>query len=528
MNEPVLRLARDGIRVPQPGQQVLDDLHARGDVHAAVLVARSFPATLRSPSAHRLAGRACLVLGDWDGCLGFTRLMRDGGDVLWEPLEGYARAQQGFAVGRDQLNRALASLDCEVVAEAAYRLALLAWADGRGADALPLVEQTHATATGRGLCLLQMMQGWIEVQRLRYPAAARCFRAALETYQQAGVRDEWQRQRLLQAASVIGMETLDLGVLRGIDCEHGDLGHEAREPAFFATQNRGWLALLCGDQLGALGLFQSARALAGTPALIATAEVNIATYHRLRGAQQAARDHLELARVHLRSQTWKTANADERIALLEYAVEAYLLDPFTAGEMLTRYQSIELRKLSRLAFERDPRVGAVEALASGVLEAIQGRVASAQALLERSASAWHALGYSLKEATTNLVLHRVTGESRYLDQARRIGRAVPQSWLARDAEVAPAPRSEGAVLGVAQKRVMRAICEGKTSREIAQQFGKSVHTVRNQTLSIYRAMNVHTRSALVAECARLGLLTGPGEQPSAHRADRLRPERLRA
>jgi len=94
--------------------------------------------------------------------------------------------------------------------------------------------------------------------------------------------------------------------------------------------------------------------------------------------------------------------------------------------------------------------------------------------------------------------------------------------------VAPAPRSEGAVLGVAQKRVMRAICEGKTSREIAQQFGKSVHTVRNQTLSIYRAMNVHTRSALVAECARLGLLTGPGEQPSAHRADRLRPERLRA
>ena len=54
---------------------------------------------------------------------------------------------------------------------------------------------------------------------------------------------------------------------------------------------------------------------------------------------------------------------------------------------------------------------------------------------------------------------------------------------------------------------MVAICEGKTSREIAQEFSRSFHTIRNQTLKVYAAMHVRTRTALVAECAKLGLIT---------------------
>jgi DNA-binding CsgD family transcriptional regulator len=54
--------------------------------------------------------------------------------------------------------------------------------------------------------------------------------------------------------------------------------------------------------------------------------------------------------------------------------------------------------------------------------------------------------------------------------------------------------------------VMLAICEGKTSKQIAADFGRSFHTIRNQTLKVYATMGVRTRAALVAECARLGLL----------------------
>ena len=55
---------------------------------------------------------------------------------------------------------------------------------------------------------------------------------------------------------------------------------------------------------------------------------------------------------------------------------------------------------------------------------------------------------------------------------------------------------------------MLAICEGKTSREIAAEFGRSFHTIRNQTLKVYATMHVRTRSALVAECAKFGLIAG--------------------
>ena len=55
---------------------------------------------------------------------------------------------------------------------------------------------------------------------------------------------------------------------------------------------------------------------------------------------------------------------------------------------------------------------------------------------------------------------------------------------------------------------MLAICEGKTSREIAQEFGRSFHTIRNQTLKVYDVMQVQSRTALVAKCAKLGLIVG--------------------
>jgi DNA-binding NarL/FixJ family response regulator len=42
---------------------------------------------------------------------------------------------------------------------------------------------------------------------------------------------------------------------------------------------------------------------------------------------------------------------------------------------------------------------------------------------------------------------------------------------------------------------MLAICEGKTSREIAAAFGRSFHTIRNQMLKVYAAMHIRTRTA---------------------------------
>jgi DNA-binding CsgD family transcriptional regulator len=93
--------------------------------------------------------------------------------------------------------------------------------------------------------------------------------------------------------------------------------------------------------------------------------------------------------------------------------------------------------------------------------------------------------------------------------AARALTVAPQSWLYDELERRKSAASSGvSKLSPAERRVMLAICEGKTSREIAQEFGRSFHTIRYQTLKVYDVMQVQSRTALVAKCAKLGLIAG--------------------
>ena len=53
---------------------------------------------------------------------------------------------------------------------------------------------------------------------------------------------------------------------------------------------------------------------------------------------------------------------------------------------------------------------------------------------------------------------------------------------------------------------MLAICEGRSTAEIAERFGRSKNTIRNQTRRVYEVMDVRTRSALVSKCAAMGIV----------------------
>ncbi len=63
-------------------------------------------------------------------------------------------------------------------------------------------------------------------------------------------------------------------------------------------------------------------------------------------------------------------------------------------------------------------------------------------------------------------------------------------------------------LSPAEHRVMLAICEGRSTAEIADRFGRSKNTIRNQTRRVYEVMDVRTRSALVSKCATMGIVAG--------------------
>lgn len=78
-------------------------------------------------------------------------------------------------------------------------------------------------------------------------------------------------------------------------------------------------------------------------------------------------------------------------------------------------------------------------------------------------------------------------------------------------------------LSRAEWRVLFGLCEGLTNPEIAKAIGRSPHTVRNHSRSIYEVMDVRSRTELVAKVARLGLLP-----PASASAKRRRPSRLDA
>jgi len=86
---------------------------------------------------------------------------------------------------------------------------------------------------------------------------------------------------------------------------------------------------------------------------------------------------------------------------------------------------------------------------------------------------------------------------------KALQREIPRSWIAVEAK-----RLEGksasplARVTPAERRVLEKICEGKTSPQIALELGRSPSTIRNQTISLFRTLGVHTRAGLVALVAR--------------------------
>jgi DNA-binding CsgD family transcriptional regulator len=486
---------------------------ARGDLHRAADLAQVLTPTIGDAQTMLLIGiRSALCRKDGERVLRLAQQLPK--RLLW--VEGVAHWRLGDSRHAEGLlTKALDDAASDERYEAAFHLAALLWSELRFDEAESVVRTHLPNARGLVRARLEQMLGWIEVGRERFPVAVRHFERALSTYTKAGQRDELLHGRLLQAVSIAALETIDLDLLPSVDVEPpADLGRDARQPWFHAMQNRGWLLMLAGRQSDALNGFLAARVLAPSPAAASVAEVNLASFCRILGAPALACEHLHLARRQLRAQQWSRADPGERMALLEFALEAQKLGPTSAGKILTRYLSISPRPRPDLNFDNDRRAAAIEAMARGSLEAIHERRSAAMAAFGKALEIWSQLGYRYREAVTALLMHEADGDEEHLAIAARALTVAPQSWLYDEVERRRSAASSGvSKLSPAERRVMLAICEGKTSREIAQEFSRSFHTIRYQTLKVYQVMQVRSRAALVAKCARLGLIARPNNGP---------------
>jgi DNA-binding CsgD family transcriptional regulator len=476
---------------------------ARGDLKDAADLAEAIAARQPDPDAALvLAARSLIRIGDGERVQRVSRGLSQ--KLAWVEASAYWCLHD--------TTRAITLLERAVAEKRAgpddiYALVIFLWSERKLDDAeslvLPALERADAHATSR----LEQMLGWIELSREKYVLAGHHFKRALAYYERAGRRDEWFRGRLLQTLSTIAVETIDLDLQPQLSVTMPfDIGKEARAPWFYIMHNRGWLALLAGRQLDGAEAFSISRVLATSKATAALAEVTQANFFRLTACPSAAQSRLQLARRLVGKQQWTSANADERMALLEYVLEAAASDPRSASANLARYISGRKRRSPDLVLENDRRVVALELMAHGAVDAIEGRRASALRALEGALNHWTQLGFRYREALTLLRLHDINGNPRYLERALQAAASAPQSWLSADIVERKRRTGNGlANLSHAERRVMFAICEGKTSREIAREFNRSVHTIRNQTLKVYASMGVRSRAALLIEFARLRL-----------------------
>ena len=71
-------------------------------------------------------------------------------------------------------------------------------------------------------------------------------------------------------------------------------------------------------------------------------------------------------------------------------------------------------------------------------------------------------------------------------------------------------------LSARQFRVLQMMAEGLTNAQIARRIGFSESTVRQETMAVFRFLQVHNRHEAVRVAGPKGLLTAPAEQTVAH------------
>jgi DNA-binding CsgD family transcriptional regulator len=478
----------------------LDDRAER--VEAAFLVAR---AALRAAQP----ARALVALDD-------VAELPEGPDerVTGDMLRGTALVRLGRdAEGLPLLERAAADgavAHHAVRAEAGYDLALAYFGAGRlddaetalDAHADPEADIIHARALE--------LYGWIEVRRERYPIAARHFLEALDALRGSTHRDAVMQASLLHGMTSIALDTLDLKlferVRRDVDVMTWSPGLQARW--FAIRRSRAFVELLEGNAVEAWRLadetlFQSAPGAQRVGALVTEARVA-----RAAGDAFTPERLVQKAAAIAGDVDWGATGADDRTALLTVIRDAAELDAPAAERLLELYRGLPPPRGPADVLAMEPRLDALEDLARAALARTHGETGEAVARLRHAVAVWRSAGDRYDEAVALLALIEVATDDDSLARADELTRVVPRSWLRRR-YAALAERARGVEqLSPAEHRVMLAICEGRSTAEIADRFGRSKNTIRNQTRRVYEVMEVRTRSALVSKCAALGIVAG--------------------
>jgi DNA-binding CsgD family transcriptional regulator/Tfp pilus assembly protein PilF len=457
--------------------------HVLRTLDADVPADRSFEATL-------LRVRALLFL---DRPAEAAALLEDQGEAASPDDRASAMILRGVALQRTgrlsdgwgALHRAktlAVAASPEVAAEAAFSIARAYWREGRLHEA----ECALDGAFEPGADLLRTrafeLRGLIALRRERHADAVVAFREALRSLERTQFRDEDVRGGILAAFCAVAYDTGDVLLaheLRRIVTETPAewIAQRSRAAIRFAL---GMAALGAGDHETAWDDLTAA-SRSERPIDVLCADVGLADLSRARGDAFCEKRHFRAALETWQSVDFSVADDRELLVLLAFgACAARMGDVATAQACLVRFERLRDER-DHGASRADRRVDASRWFASALVAEAEGRPADALAFLEQAAAAWTAIGCLGRAA--EIALDRARIEN-----------------AANAVELTPA-----------EHRVMLAICKGMRAREIADAFGRSENTIKNQTRRLFERMGVRNRAELVAKSIALGMFEATAE-----------------
>ena len=346
--------------------------------------------------------------------------------------------------------------------------------------------------------------GWIEVKRERFKRASGHFLEALRAAREEQPVSVRLVCTMLYAASNLAFETVDLPLGRKLRKFYDEVEWPASlgVDRFNTMTAVRFMSLLEGNLDDAWVIAREAVVRAPSPPYVAAGETSAAASSRLIGDMAGTKLQFERAWEALRKHRWGAADAETRVALAHFAYEAATEMPAETRKAMTLYDSLTERNFPENSLNYDRRAGAFARMASGRVAEVQGDTERAVRYYRESLGWWQELHFDMRAAMVALDLERVTGKASYRDLAAQVLARAPKAWFAHRA---PASLELLPDITPAEKLVLALLLEGKSARTIAQDLGRSVHTINNHTRKIFKAFGVTSRSAVLARCTAIGV-----------------------
>jgi len=389
-----------------------------------------------------------------------------------------------------------------VLAMRDFYAALSAWRRGDITETEDLAARAAESGDLETRAYATDLLGWVANSNGHPDLACRHFTNVLDQLATGEIRDEHFRINTIRALAFSALQTLDFGKLGRLENELQSIPlNVATSRAYHgALLSIGQLHGLTGDDEEQYRRFLAARAIDVPRPFGALADTLLATMHRHRGEMNSAKIHISFAAEAIESLDWTNTDLEQRIAAALFAAEAAAQGDRRAGPAFTRAVSFRGQKDLSLHFEHNPHATAIGYIARARLHEMRAELDPAAEDYRRALAIWKKQGDRYRSALASLELLRVEGGTGLPSSLRDTLREIPKSWLRREAsrltENAASPLAQ---LSKAERRVLEKICEGSTSKQIAEELDRSASTVRNQTISIFRKFGVSTRSALVAQ-----------------------------